>query len=149
MCVLTKENVGALPLVAEQDIPCYKVLRHKGHNGFGCLSRRRFSSVVRQFEWRLHKTYKEEEFPDILPYGVTSNGFYAWGENEETYAFNKLEEYSPDIYTVVKCVIPKGTRYYMSDPDRREHSDYPVHPITYCAEQMKAVAYYRNGKWVS
>ena len=79
---------------------------------------------------------------------AASLGFYAWGEGEEVYAFNKLEEYRPDLYTVVKCVIPKGTRYYMSDPDRREHSDYPVHPITYCAEQMKAVAYYRNGKWM-
>lgn len=129
------------PKIATADIECYKtvslpksnyseVIRIKGNPDH-------FKSMFFQQDWYIGSTYKVDKF-DMKPgkYRNIEHGFHSYARmlyavSGCNYVYNKA---------VLKCIIPKGTRYYKSEGKEE-----------YCSESLKVVGwrYYDEWKWRS
>ena len=129
------------PRIATADIVCYKTvalpksnytktIRLKGNPDY-------FRSMFFMQDWYIGSTYKVDNFQDTPgAYNTIEHGFHSYiplqyAINGCGYAYNKV---------VLKCIIPKGTRYYKN-----------MDSTEYCSEMLKAVAwrYYDENIWRS
>lgn len=120
MCLFTYREK---PFVASDDIVTYKWLRPK-HTFFSRLfgTIKKLKSPVMNFEYKLGKTYsttfKESEVKQRLyrkfEGKMISKGFHS---NASRNNFNYSHPTGVNPTVLVKCIIPKGTRYYTSESD--------------------------------
>lgn len=127
MCLFTKMQA---PLVATRDIVCYKYVKVKEH----CFKPFYYSNTG--IEYKYGKTYFEKNFkyngPEwwslsfCEPRRIVNEGFHSYssfGDICRRYLadYNEFPEYQ-----IIKCVIPKGGSYYISE-DRQY----------YCSDKIK------------
>lgn len=122
--------------IAKRDIITYKVVRHT----YRKKGVRMFRPIIYGIlTYTLGLTYDETCFNEVLPCKVSSHGFYSWSDYKM--ATGELEgwrKYYPgEGYTVIKCVIPKGARYFKSEGG-----------CTYCSDKIRIVAYQKHGEWI-
>lgn len=127
MCLYTTQPKS---LIAKKDITCYKVV-HPHIKAF--LSEYRF------FEYKIGRTYRlytgvKQWAPDN--YGYMYSGFHSF-----TTLKNALE-YGGKRMVLLKCVIPKGSRYYVGDFGNGSCTQY-------CSNRIRVVAWKPmwRGKW--
>lgn len=111
-----------------------------------------FVSFVMGFRYTVGEEYTVDKFPNVLGdytllrerkrdgfYFITREGFYSWASMGTALEELKTFCWKGDKKAIVRCVIPKGTRYYI-DGDGS----------TYCSEKIRIEAYYRKSKrvWV-
>lgn len=100
MCLELKEN--AKLQIAKKDITCYKVIRESDDNNF--LTPYCF------FEVKIGETYTSEL---VILRGYVYEGLHSFkylkGAREE------LKEWNRKYYRIAKCIIPKGSSYYIGD----------------------------------
>lgn len=136
MCLYTIWNK---PRIAVRDMECYKVVLMPDFNRTYvnrlANNPRGFKSIHYQHDWYIGSTYKEERFQD-KPDGFAAVNFGFHSYIPLQYAINGCN------YTyrkaVLKCIIPKGTRYYRSEGCTE-----------YCSEMIKVVGwrYFDERKW--
>lgn len=103
------------PLVAEEDIVCYKVLRRVRGLGFHAL-RITWASPYQQFVYKFGKTYNaqmecEYRYQDIR--NRTGSG-YLWRVEEGLHTLVNREDAEEYIWgDVFTAIIPKGAKYYV------------------------------------
>lgn len=88
--------------IATEDIVCYKsVYVKKKSYLFGLIKRYKIKSTIKGFKYKLNKLYKTKlcPFRRIVGLYYSDSGFYSYKNN------NNCE---------VKCVIPKGSKYYLT-----------------------------------
>jgi hypothetical protein len=113
MCLFknVKIHPNFRPLRAKSDIVCFKILIKTSDN--------RFITPVQRVEISPDCLYHKQPLKaSILSYfrffkyhilgkrGIVTDGFI------HTHETLNLSIYTPEYYTIFKCVIPKGTRYY-------------------------------------
>ena len=112
MCLYSKEKV---PLIAEKDIVCYKILRRERYGYFSPYQEDKiiFNKTIiasrskRKFE--INKEHLRTEFFSI------SEGFiHAYNMPIIAYFSYQqmLSNFSNTHFNIVKCIIPKGSRYF-------------------------------------
>lgn len=131
MCLdLHKSSRGIL--VAETDIVVYKYLKIR--SGGSLITPFQYSPVVigETYESKLNvRLYSDlnldnDELPDDLIVGFVSEGLHSFGEFKNAY---KQYKYDKCERVVVKCIIPKGSQYYIGKFD--EHLSYASEKLTY------------------
>ena len=94
-------------LIADKDIVCYKFLRSDIED------RNHFYPPYFSFCYKRNKLYKtniitgKERFSDRT---FAYNGFHSLVCKLDRYLF---DSYLPDYYKLYKCIIPKGSEYYL------------------------------------
>ena len=108
MCMYIK-NQDIKPLIAEEDITCYKVMIRED-NG-------QLISMVKDFPYELNKTYHSEiglrNFTTLLKGYIISTveeGFHSYKDIKN--ATLDYVCYLSGGTVMVKCIIPKGSIYY-------------------------------------
>lgn len=120
MCLYTYREK---PFVASYDIVTYKWLKPK-HTFFSRLfgTIKKFKSPIMDFEYKLGKTYsttfKESEVEKKLyrkfEGKMISKGFHS-NASQNNFNYSNPPGINPTV--LVKCIIPKGTRYYSNEQD--------------------------------
>lgn len=89
------------PLVAEEDIPCIKVINDD------------FTSFFKNYPYKLGEINPKEELKEIINLAPSVNYI---NEGYHSYYYT-IQVYFPtsSSYLWVKCIIPKGTKYYKND----------------------------------
>lgn len=115
MCLISFERE---PAVAQEDIVVYKAVRVIDGGDL-------MSPICRNIRYRIGASYKEKHFDRTwsgcdLSYTVVEYGYHTFGKEDDAldYASALTEAYHAD-HCVLKCVIPKGTRYYSGRFNRR------------------------------
>ena len=97
MCFIKKRRFS-LPKIAREDIFCYKIVLRFNVS---------FVSLIQGFPYVRGETYKTRFIPHEKFFKMyISRGFHSY------------INMPPEIYLkyrIVKCIIPKGTRYYKDD----------------------------------
>lgn len=146
MCIYCK---NMKPKIADHDIVTYKLMIHRYN-----VNSWTFESYVRGFKYTLGKTYTEALFPDLLREHTvrgdemvyaSREGFYTWESFGR--AKDEIRPFRGDLNgrVIVRCIIPKGTRYYCDNDEFGCGR-------TFCSEKIIIDAYYRQGAhptWVS
>lgn len=110
MCLDTNQN--QIPLIAEEDITVYKLLRNNGDG--------RLLSMYRYMHYQIGEEYTSElkyftnEYPveDAIAYVEEGLHSYSSTAIELVQFFAQNSDYNGDII-VVECVVPKGAKYYV------------------------------------
>ena len=127
------------PVIAEHDIRCYKmVMRTRG------MRRGKYLSWFRDFEYKLGEEYHEPKFetaaildPDFGE-GNINYGFHSYAD--ESFACRQEDKFSHAV--IIRCVIPKGARYYKSSYSDERY-------MQYCSDRLRIDAQLVKGKWVT
>lgn len=107
MCLYTNQE---LPYIATRDIICYKILKYDRKIGF--------RSSIQNFPYDLDIIYKTD-FYKVSFYNeyIITDGFHSY-INKYTLSMYKrswidklFKRYKK--YTLVKCIIPQGSQYYV------------------------------------
>lgn len=114
MCLYIKKD--SVPLIAQKDIICYKVVRptqtrrHKflfwKYDIFKCVS------VVRSHEYTcnvLNKPIHIKPKPFNLEYSAINEGYHVCLTRDKASCYLVYTN-----ETIVECIIPKGTKYYVN-----------------------------------
>lgn len=122
MCLCTNQIA---PSVACKDITCYKVVNPANMDGV-------FRSAFQEFKYSLRVKYVEKKFTGIVRSHAVREGFHSYR------TINVAQRYASAPYVLIKCVIPKGSRYYRSYSEEQ-----------YCSDTLIPVAWKPlwNGKW--
>lgn len=138
MCLYTEQSK---PLVAEKDITCYKVV-------YRYEALKQFRSEIQFFKYRIGYTY--DLYMDVEDWVPSAAGYLYWGFHSFTTLKNALE-YGGKRMVLLKCVIPKGARYYAGGFERGFCDNPRLGGIgtQYCSNQIRVVAWkpMRRGKW--
>lgn len=131
MCLYTNSPT---PLIAEHDIVCYKVV-YNYNTGF-------FNAIVMNFEYEIGKIYNEPLFETAL-FCRCDESFYEQEKFEAYYGFHSYIQYNVakrvcrivdyrtfNTAVILKCIIPKGSEYYIGNSD----SDY-------CSNNIRVVGW--------
>lgn len=104
------------PKVAKSDIKCFKIV--------AIDNEKNIHSAVRKFPYRLNKTYTAEgDFSKIYYtghyyYHIDKGGFHSFVEIEDTFnSYKHYESTNEEKMVMVRCHIPKGSLYYMGEPN--------------------------------
>lgn len=139
MCLYTNQTK---PLIAKKDITCYKVVYYPYE------ADKQFRSEFRFFEYRIGHTYR------------LRTGVKQWLPNDAGYLYSGFHsfttlkhalEYGGKGMVLLKCVIPKGARYYVGGFTHGMHD--ALHTdgdsTQYCSNQIRVVAWKPmwRGKW--
>lgn len=144
MCLdLHKSSRGIL--VAETDIVVYKYLKIR--SGGSLITPFQYSPVVigETYESKLNvRLYSDlnldnDELPDDLIVGFVSEGLHSFGEFKNAY---KQYKYDKCERVVVKCIIPKGSQYYIGKFD--EHLSYASEKLTYVKKYNSLTIYFKK-----
>lgn len=116
MCVLIKNKK---PLVATEDITCYKTFRAKKNDTEAYYPLWR---VVKDFSYHIGEIKEEENIEaDIIECKFhpslyeTRTGFYSYKELNPgwiNHLYNLFNLFKNDNIQTFKCIIPKGSLYY-------------------------------------
>lgn len=122
MCLCTNQIT---PSVALKDITCYKVVNPANMDGM-------FRSMFQEFKYSLGVKYVEEKFTGIVRDHAVREGFHSYR------TISAAQKYTSAPYVLIKCVIPKGSRYYESRSGEQ-----------YCSDALIPMAWkpLRSGKW--
>lgn len=102
MCLYTSH---VKPKVAKEDIICYKIMYYKPRNVHKAIS------IYQGFRYKLGTLYKSELIYHI--YKTVHEGFHSYKNLKD--AINKrllISRYLKEI-KIFKCIIPKGSTYYV------------------------------------
>lgn len=109
MCLITNQSK---PLIAENDITCFKILTVSNYILF-----KKFSSPIQFFNWKFNKVY-DANLAIMFKHDhkEVDDGFHAFIKNDNTinsfeYRFNYLLNKKTII---VEALIPSGSNYYTS-----------------------------------
>ena len=108
-------------LIAKRNIICYKNLRHiRWENNSLSIYSEYTHLFFYGFNYKLNKIYKEKKF-DKEHYYLTSRnyGFHSYTNYEKA----KKVIYKGDNLYTYKCIIPKGSKYYVSPEDNERLSN--------------------------
>lgn len=138
MCLYTSQTKS---LIAKKDITCYKVV-------YPYEADRQFRSEFRFFEYKIGRTYRLRM--GVRQWLPNDGGYLYSGFHSFTTLKNALEH--GDKYMVLlKCVIPKGARYYTGEFVRGFCNAQYTGGIgtQYCSNQIRVVAWKPmwHGKW--
>lgn len=129
MCLYTTQTKS---LIAKKDITCYKVVHLHENETL-------FRSEFRFFEYKIGRVYSlctsvKQWVPN--QYGNMYSGFHSF-----TTLRNALT-YGGKHMALLKCVIPKGARYYVGDFGNGSCTQY-------CSNRIRVVAWKPmwRGKW--
>lgn len=111
MCLTTKQK---RPLIARKDIKVYKLVVKDSLN-------QKYTSLYQLFPYELNQVYEEseneenDEINSLLVYNKFGEG---WFHSYREYAIafcDKISLYSifKNSLTILSCIIPKGTPYYI------------------------------------
>lgn len=119
MCLFTDDVCAS---IAKSNITCYKVVKMTA-----CC----FISKYRGFTYNLGEEYTENSFEETIGItGIVRHGFHSYRTLKEAQDNCWLS------YVLLKCVIPKNARYYISK-DKKE----------YCSNSIKIIAWKPCSKW--
>ena len=110
---------------ADRDITCYKLVYPMNMD-------HKFRSQFQAFPYELGCTYMEVYFRKVNLTRHVYEGFHSFRTIE------KAVSHSCPGMVMIKCVIPKGSWYYVSDENDQ-----------YCSDQIRIVAWKNvwRGKW--
>lgn len=122
MCLHTEQSK---PLIAENDITCYKVVNAANMDGV-------FRSEFREFKYSLGVKYVEKDFPGTVYSCTVHKGFHSYR------TLGVARHHALPQYVLLMCLIPKGSAYYESYTGDQ-----------YCSDSLKVVAWKPlwHGKW--
>lgn len=99
------------PLVAEQDIPCFKIgVEAKVMLGGGC-----FTSEFRGYVYELKKLQPKIEVCPSEDHWAIYKGYHSFSPDHPEAQFPFRAD---SVYCLVKCTIPKGSQYYFNPRDQ-------------------------------
>lgn len=108
---------------AEEDIICYKVVENAAV----------YKSIWYDFKYKIGNRYHERSFCTYSTKGATSHevsyGFHSYATLKKP-SIRFSEGWYPDNYVVLKCIIPKGTLYFISNDLHTE----------YCSQDIMVVS---------
>ena len=131
-------------LVAETDIVVYKYLKitsigfvtpfqyqpiNIGESYYSKLKVRLYSDV----------DLDNDELPDDLLVGCVGEGLHSFGSFKDAY---RQYRYDKSERVVVKCLIPKGSEYYVGKFD--DQLSYASADLIYVKKYNKLTAYFKN-----
>ena len=119
MCIYTKSKK---PLVATEDMTCYKTFRVKKNNKDNTETYHPLWRVLTDFTYHIGKIKEEENIEAGLIESIcysnlyeTTKGFYSYKELNFGWILflsNTLNIVENDNMQTFKCIIPKGSLYY-------------------------------------
>ena len=129
MCWLSRNELTKL--VATKDIECYKNFRlkditFKQKSIFNFkIGKKKITQLISLFEKYLYIPYKEQPFIDLKPIRVFGNPYDVedykniYYKIERGYhSYSTIEKSQEDILfgneIIIKCIIPKGSEYYIN-----------------------------------
>lgn len=125
MCLYTSMKYAK---EAEDDIICYKVVE-----GPICLNAFEYKSIWFDFIYKIGGRYHERSFCTCSTESATlyevRYGFHSYATLERL-ASKFSEGWYPNNYVVLKCVIPKGTLYFVSDDFHTEYCSQDIMVIS-------------------
>ena len=104
MCFVVHPNYPD-PLIAEQDIVCYKV-------GTASCDKESFFSEYQDYKYKLNELQPVVELSPDPFYGnrcLITAGYHSYHPDHVRLELCQLQR---NTYVVVKCIIPKGATYY-------------------------------------
>lgn len=138
MCLYTSQTKS---LIAKKDITCYKVVYlHEAS--------KEFRSEFQFFEYKIGRTYRLRT--GVKQWTPNDAGYVYSGFHSFTTLKNVLE-YGGKCMVLLKCVIPKGARYYVGGFAHGMHD--ALHTdgdgTQYCSNRIRVVAWKPmwRGKW--
>lgn len=138
MCLYTSQKKS---LIAKKDITCYKVVYLHEYEAL-------FRSEFRFFEYRIGHTYRLRM--GVRQWVPNDAGYLYSGFHSFTTLKNALE-YGGKCMVLLKCVIPKGARYYVGGFVQGFRDDQYTGGVgtQYCSNQIRVVAWKPmwRGKW--
>ncbi len=122
MCLYSKTTDSQ---TADRDITCYKLVYPENMD-------HKFRSQFQEFPYELGRTYQEIYFRKVNLTRHVYEGFHSYRTIKEAVSHSCLN------MVMIKCVIPKGSRYYVSDDGDQ-----------YCSDKIRVVAWRGvwRGKW--
>lgn len=159
MCLYT---LNEKPLIAEKDIECYKIViferRFKSFLNIMTTPYmgNRYSTIFNSITISAydsnayidgHVEYDRNKYEDFIVYEITKQGVHCYAKYEDakfivdrsTYFAYQHYEGSGNV-CVVKCIIPKGTKYW-TNTEYIEQSNryYGTKYLQYAAEKLKVI----------
>lgn len=113
MCFLIDDNDKDVK-VAKTNIICYKVMYKSISLGID------YTSCIRLFDYKKHVVYYEELFHNTENKLLLYHGFHSI-ENKKSCS-KYIHKYG--LETIVKCIIPKGSKYYYNSSTKEYISDH-------------------------
>lgn len=122
MCLISSHHEAVR---ADRDIACYKLVYPENMD-------HKFRSQFQEFKYELGRTYQEDCFRRVNLTRHIYEGFHSYRTIREAVS------HSCPGMVLIKCVIPKGSLYYVS-----ENRD------QYCSDTIRVVAWRGvwRGKW--
>ena len=122
---------GLIKLIASKDIKCYKNFRleditFKQKSIFNfIIGKKKIIQLISLFAKYLYIPYEKQQFIDLKPIRIYDNIYNVENHKDILYridtgyhSYNTIEKAKEDIWfgseIVVKCIIPKGTEYYIN-----------------------------------
>ena len=93
--------------VANENIVCYKVCKNLNKE------KTKITSLYRDFRYTLHKSVQVESFGRSFMRETIHWGLHSFIKFEDARATVSIREHEK----VVKCIIPKGTKYYQNNSE--------------------------------
>ena len=116
----TKETFEEHIEIAQEDIVVWKVMGYKSKY-LGLW--RRFYSYYQEYVYKFNRIYTVSEFTyDIRAYGINMyyeiyKGLHAYLTYGDAYIFIEQWVDNRNVVEIVKCIIPKGTKYLKNDTE--------------------------------
>ena len=130
MCWISKHGISKC--IANKDIKCYKNfkledIKFKQKFIFKFkFGKKKIIQLISLFEKYLYIPYKEQPFIDLKPRKIYDNIYNIKNYKDIYYridtgyhSYSTIEKAKEDIWfgseIVIKCIIPKGTEYYINN----------------------------------
>lgn len=122
MCLISSRHESAC---TDRDITCYKLVYPANMDD-------KFRSQFQEFPYELGRAYQEEYFREVNATRHVYEGFHSYRTVKEA------TMHSCPGMVLIKCVIPKGSRYFVSEENDQ-----------YCSNKIRVVAWRGvwRGKW--
>ena len=101
-------------ITLEEDLIVYKLLAEN------------FRSLYEDFPYELNKLYKTSFKRVEIRNGEISKGFHSYSDTKRIEEIEGSGDYNDGI--LVKCIIPKGTRYYYNS-NRKQYISLKIIPL--------------------
>ena len=130
MCWTTRNELTKL--IADKDIECYKnfrlndiIFKQKSIFNF-IIGKKKILQLISLFAKHLYIPYEKQQLIDLKPIKIYDNIYNVENHKDIYYridagyhSYNTIEKAKEDTWfgneIVVKCIIPKGTEYYIND----------------------------------
>lgn len=128
MCLYTQQKTAE---IAQKNITVYKTVYITEQPELI------ISSVIKFFRYEIGVSYKEPRWDDrstpFIPslHKTVNHGFHSYVKYWDAFRICGTNK------AVLKCVIPKGTKYFLGEDGTGDKS--------YCSEELRVVAYKLNG----